>query len=307
MKGIVLAGGSGTRLYPITKGLSKQLMPIYDKPMIYYPISVLMLAGIREILVISTPHDLPGFKRLLGDGSDYGVKFEYAEQPSPDGLAQAFTIGSDFVGNDSACLVLGDNIFFGSGFTDMLKEAVRTAEEEKKATVFGYWVSDPERYGVAEFDKEGNCLSIEEKPKEPKSNYAVVGLYFYPNKVLDVAAHIQPSARGEYEITTVNQEFLKDGELKVQTLGRGFAWLDTGTHDSLSEASTFIKVVEKRQGLKVACLEAIAYRQGWISEDKMREIAKPMLKNQYGQYLIRVINELKREVTSTNIVDKTGK
>jgi glucose-1-phosphate thymidylyltransferase len=307
MKGIVLAGGSGTRLYPITKGLSKQLMPIYDKPMIYYPISVLMLAGIREILVISTPHDLPGFKRLLGDGSDYGVKFEYAEQPSPDGLAQAFTIGSDFVGNDSACLVLGDNIFFGSGFTDMLKEAVRTAEEEKKATVFGYWVSDPERYGVAEFDKEGNCLSIEEKPKEPKSNYAVVGLYFYPNKVLDVAAHIQPSARGEYEITTVNQEFLKDGELKVQTLGRGFAWLDTGTHDSLSEASTFIEVVEKRQGLKVACLEAIAYRQGWISEDKMREIAKPMLKNQYGQYLIRVINELKREVTSTNIVDKTGK
>lgn len=293
MKGIVLAGGSGTRLYPITKGISKQLMPIYDKPMVYYPISVLMLAGIREILIISTPFDLPGFKRLLGDGSDYGVKFTYAEQPFPDGLAQAFTIGKDFIGNDSACLVLGDNIFHGAGFTKMLKEAVRTAEEDKKATVFGYWVSDPERYGVAEFDKEGNCLSIEEKPQNPKSNYAVVGLYFYPNKVVDVAANIKPSARGEYEITTVNQQFLVDGELKVQTLGRGFAWLDTGTHDSLSEASTYIEVLEKRQGLKIACLEGIAYRQGWISEERMRELAKPMLKNQYGQYLLKVIDELK--------------
>ena len=294
MKGIVLAGGSGTRLYPITKGISKQLIPIFDKPMIYYPISVLMLAGIREILIISTPHDLPGFKRLLGDGSDFGVRFEYAEQPSPDGLAQAFIIGEKFIGNDSACLVLGDNIFHGNGFSAMLKEAVRTAEEEKKATVFGYWVSDPERYGVAEFDDEGNCLSIEEKPKEPNSNYAVVGLYFYPNKVVDVAKHIKPSARGELEITTVNQEFLKDGELKVQTLGRGFAWLDTGTHDSLSEASTFIEVIEKRQGLKVACLEGIAFRQGWITADKMRELAQPMLKNQYGQYLLQVVDEVER-------------
>lgn len=294
MKGIVLAGGSGTRLYPITKGISKQLIPIFDKPMIYYPISVLMLAGIREILIISTPHDLPGFKRLLGDGSDFGVRFEYAEQPSPDGLAQAFIIGADFIGDDSACLVLGDNIFHGNGLSAMLKEAVRTAEEEKKATVFGYWVSDPERYGVAEFDQEGNCLSIEEKPKEPKSNYAVVGLYFYPNKVVDIAKHIKPSARGELEITTVNQCFLEDGELKVQTLGRGFAWLDTGTHDSLSEASTFIEVIEKRQGLKVACLEGIAFRQGWITADKMRELAQPMLKNQYGQYLLRVIDEMKR-------------
>ena len=293
MKGIVLAGGSGTRLYPITKGISKQLMPIYDKPMVYYPISVLMLAGIRDILIISTPYDLPGFKRLLGDGSDYGVNFTYAEQPSPDGLAQAFTIGKDFIGDDSACLVLGDNIFQGNGFTKMLKEAVRTTEEEKKATVFGYWVNDPERYGVAEFDKEGNCLSIEEKPAKPKSNYAVVGLYFYPNKVVDVAANIQPSARGEYEISTVNQWFLRDGELKVQTLGRGFAWLDTGTHDSLSEASTYIEVLEKRQGLKVGCLEGIAYRQGWITEERMRELAKPMLKNQYGQYLLKVIDELK--------------
>ena len=294
MKGIVLAGGSGTRLYPITKGVSKQLLPIFDKPMIYYPISVLMLAGIREILIISTPYDLPGFKRLLGDGSDYGVHFEYAEQPSPDGLAQAFIIGADFIGDDSACLVLGDNIFHGNGLSAMLKEAVRTAEEEKKATVFGYWVSDPERYGVAEFDNEGNCLSIEEKPQHPKSNYAVVGLYFYPNKVVDVAKHIKPSARGELEITTVNQEFLKDGELKVQTLGRGFAWLDTGTHDSLSEASTFIEVIEKRQGLKVACLEGIAFRQGWITADKMRELAKPMLKNQYGQYLLQVMDEVER-------------
>ncbi|HIZ91675.1 MAG TPA: glucose-1-phosphate thymidylyltransferase RfbA [Candidatus Bacteroides merdavium] len=294
MKGIVLAGGSGTRLYPITKGISKQLIPIFDKPMIYYPISVLMLAGIREILIISTPHDLPGFKRLLGDGSDFGVRFEYAEQPSPDGLAQAFIIGADFIGDDSACLVLGDNIFHGNGLSAMLKDAVRTAEEEKKATVFGYWVSDPERYGVAEFDQEGNCLSIEEKPKEPKSNYAVVGLYFYPNKVVDIAKHIKPSARGELEITTVNQRFLEDGELKVQTLGRGFAWLDTGTHDSLSEASTFIEVIEKRQGLKVACLEGIAFRQGWITADKMRELAQPMLKNQYGQYLLRVIDEMKR-------------
>ncbi len=293
MKGIVLAGGSGTRLYPITKGVSKQMLPVFDKPMIYYPISVLMLAGIREILIISTPYDLPGFKRLLGDGSDYGVHFEYAEQPSPDGLAQAFIIGRDFVGQDSACLVLGDNIFYGAGFSAMLKEAVRTAEEDGKATVFGYWVNDPERYGVAEFDKEGNCLSIEEKPAQPKSNYAVVGLYFYPNKVLDVAAHIKPSARGELEITTVNQQFLEDGELKVQTLGRGFAWLDTGTHDSLSEASTFIEVIEKRQGLKVACLEGIAYRRGWITEERMRELAQPMIKNQYGQYLLKVIEELK--------------
>ena len=293
MKGIVLAGGSGTRLYPITKGISKQLMPIYDKPMVYYPVSVLMLAGIRDILIISTPYDLPGFKRLLGDGSDYGVNFSYAEQPSPDGLAQAFTIGKDFIGDDSACLVLGDNIFHGSGFTKMLKEAVRTADEEKKATVFGYWVNDPERYGVAEFDKESNCLSIEEKPAKPKSNYAVVGLYFYPNKVVDVAANIQPSARGEYEITTVNQQFLEEGELKVQTLGRGFAWIDTGTHDSLSEASSYIEVLEKRQGLKVACLEDIAYRQGWITEERMRELAKPMLKNQYGQYLLKVIEDVK--------------
>ena len=297
MKVIVLAGGSGTRLYPITKGISKQLMPIYDKPMIYYPISVLMLAGIREILIISTPHDLPGFKRLLGNGSDYGVEFTYAEQPSPDGLAQAFTIGKDFIGDDSACLVLGDNIFYGSGFTSKLKKATENAEEGK-ATVFGYWVSDPERYGVAEFDKDGNCLSIEEKPNKPKSNYAVVGLYFYPNKVVDVAANIKPSARGEYEITTVNQKFLEDGELMVQLLGRGFAWLDTGTHDSLSEASTYIECVEKRQGLKVACLEGIAYRHGWISEEKMRELAQPMLKNQYGQYLLKVIEEKKAEVDS---------
>ena len=294
MKGIVLAGGSGTRLYPITKGISKQLIPIFDKPMIYYPISVLMLAGIREILIISTPFDLPGFKRLLGDGSDFGVKFEYAEQPSPDGLAQAFTIGADFIGDDAACLVLGDNIFQGAGLTNMLVEAVRTAEEDKKATVFGYWVSDPERYGVAEFDADGNCLSIEEKPEHPKSNYAVVGLYFYPNKVIDVAKTIKPSARGEYEITTVNQRFLEDGELKVQTLGRGFAWLDTGTHDSLSEASTYIEVLEKRQGLKVACLEGIAFRKGWITADKMRELAKPMLKNQYGQYLLQVVEEVER-------------
>ena len=294
MKGIVLAGGSGTRLYPITKGVSKQMLPIYDKPMIYYPISVLMLAGIREILIISTPHDLPGFRRLLGDGSDFGVHFEYAEQPSPDGLAQAFIIGEQFIGNDCVCMVLGDNIFHGAGFTGMLKEAVRTAEEEHKATVFGYWVSDPERYGVAEFDKQGNCLSIEEKPAKPKSNYAVVGLYFYPNKVVEVAKHIKPSARGELEITTVNQQFLDDKELKVQTLGRGFAWLDTGTHDSLAEASNYIETIEKRQGLKVACLEGIAYRRGWITADKMREIAQPMLKNQYGQYLIKVIEELDR-------------
>ena len=294
MKGIVLAGGSGTRLYPITKGISKQLIPIFDKPMIYYPISVLMLAGNREILIISTPFDLPGFKRLLGDGSDFGVKFEYAEQPSPDGLAQAFTIGADFIGDDAECLVLGDNIFQGAGLTDMLVEAVRTAEEDKKATVFGYWVNDPERYGVAEFEADGNCLSIEEKPEHPKSNYAVVGLYFYPNKVVDVAKTIQPSARGEYELTTVNQRFLEDGELKVQTLGRGFAWLDTGTHDSLSEASTYIEVLEKRQGLKVACLEGIAFRKGWITADKMRELAKPMLKNQYGQYLLQVVEEVER-------------
>ena len=293
MKGIVLAGGSGTRLYPITKGVSKQLLPIFDKPMIYYPISVLMLAGIREILIISTPYDLSGFQRLLGDGSDFGVRFEYAEQPSPDGLAQAFIIGEEFIGNDSVCLVLGDNIFYGQSFTRMLKESVRLAEEEQKATVFGYWVSDPERYGVAEFDKEGNVLSIEEKPVHPKSNYAVVGLYFYPNKVVEVAKNIKPSARGELEITTVNQEFLNDEELKVQLLGRGFAWLDTGTHDSLSEASTFIEVIEKRQGLKVACLEGIALRQGWITADKMQELAKPMLKNQYGQYLLKVIDELK--------------
>ena len=298
MKGIVLAGGSGTRLYPITKGISKQLLPIYDKPMVYYPISVLMLAGIRDILIISTPYDLPGFKRLLGDGSDYGVHFTYAEQPSPDGLAQAFTIGKDFIGDDSVCLVLGDNIFHGAGFTGKLKEAVRAAEEDRKATVFGYWVKDPERYGVAEFDKDGNCLSIEEKPEHPKSNYAVVGLYFYPNKVVDVASKIEPSARGEYEITTVNQWFLRDNELKVQTLGRGFAWLDTGTHDSLSEASTYIEVLEKRQGLKVACLEAIAYRHGWIDDEKMRELAKPMIKNQYGQYLLNVIEEKKMEVDS---------
>lgn len=293
MKGIVLAGGSGTRLYPITKGVSKQLLPIYDKPMVYYPISVLMLAGIREILIISTPQDLPGFRRLLGDGSDFGVHFEYAEQPSPDGLAQAFIIGEKFIGDDTVCLVLGDNIFHGSGFSRLLKEAVRSAEEDRKATVFGYWVSDPERYGVAEFDKDGNCLSIEEKPKAPKSNYAVVGLYFYPNKVVEVAKHIKPSARGELEITTVNQEFLKDGELKVQVFGRGYAWLDTGTHDSLAEASTFVEVIEKRQGLKIACLEGIALRKGWITPEKMRELAQPMIKNQYGQYLLKVIDELK--------------
>lgn len=294
MKGIVLAGGSGTRLYPITKGVSKQLLPIFDKPMIYYPISVLMLAGIREILIISTPQDLPGFQRLLGDGSDLGVRFEYAEQPSPDGLAQAFIIGEKFIGDDSACLVLGDNIFHGQSFTKMLQEAVKNAEEEKKATVFGYWVNDPERYGVAEFDKEGNVLSIEEKPAQPKSNYAVVGLYFYPNKVVRVAKNIKPSARGELEITTVNQQFLQDQQLKVQLLGRGFAWLDTGTHDSLSEASTFVEVIEKRQGLKIACLEGIALRQGWITPDKMRELAQPMIKNQYGQYLLKVIQELER-------------
>lgn len=293
MKGIVLAGGSGTRLYPITKGVSKQLLPIFDKPMIYYPISVLMLAGIRDILIISTPYDLPSFKRLLGDGSDYGVHFEYAEQPSPDGLAQAFIIGEKFIGNDSVCLVLGDNIFYGTGFTSMLKNAVQNAEKENKATVFGYWVSDPERYGVVEFDDSNNVRSIEEKPIDPKSNYAVVGLYFYPNKVVGVAKSIKPSQRGELEITTVNQEFLKDEELKVKLLGRGFAWLDTGTHDSLSEASTFVEVIEKRQGLKIACLEAIAFKQGWISSEKIRELAKPMQKNQYGQYLLRVANETK--------------
>lgn len=296
MKGIVLAGGSGTRLYPITKGISKQLIPIFDKPMIYYPISVLMLAGIRDILIISTPADLPSFRRLLGDGSNFGVRLEYAEQPSPDGLAQAFIIGEKFIGNDSVCLVLGDNIFHGNGLTSLLQSAVRTAEDEGKATVFGYWVSDPERYGVAEFDGEGNCLSIEEKPEHPKSNYAVVGLYFYPNKVVDVAKTIKPSARGELEITTVNQRFLNDKELKVQTLGRGFAWLDTGTHDSLSEASTFIEVIEKRQGLKVACLEGIAYRKGWISEDKLREVAQPMLKNDYGKYLLSILDEDKESL-----------
>ena len=292
MKGIVLAGGSGTRLYPITKGVSKQMLPIFDKPMIYYPVSVLMLAGIRDILIISTPHDLPGFRRLLGDGSDFGVRFEYAEQPSPDGLAQAFLIGREFIGSDSVCLVLGDNIFHGAGFTGMLREAVAHAEREEKATVFGYWVNDPERYGVAEFDKAGNCLSIEEKPASPKSNYAVVGLYFYPNSVVDVAAHIKPSARGELEITTVNQVYLNERKLKVKTLGRGFAWLDTGTHDSLSEASTFIEVIEKRQGLKVACLEGIAYRKGWIDREKMQQLARPMSKNPYGQYLLKVIDEL---------------
>ncbi len=290
MKGIVLAGGSGTRLYPITKGVSKQLLPIYDKPMVYYPISVLMLAGIKEILIISTPQDLPGFRRMLGDGSDYGVSFSYAEQPSPDGLAQAFIIGEEFIGDDDACLVLGDNIFHGSGFEDQLKEAVENVEKERKATVFGYWVKDPERYGVAEFDAEGNCVSIEEKPKEPKSNYAVTGLYFYPNKVVEVAKTIKPSARGELEITTVNQRFLSDGELKVITLGRGFAWLDTGTHESLAEASNYIEVIEKRQGLKVACLEEIAFRKGWISAEKLRAVAAPMIKNQYGQYLLSLID-----------------
>ena len=301
MKGIVLAGGSGTRLYPITKGVSKQLLPVFDKPMVYYPISVLMQAGIRDILIISTPYDLPSFKRLLGDGSDYGVNFSYAEQPSPDGLAQAFLIGEEFIGDDSVCLVLGDNIFHGAGFTRLLHEAVHNADTEAKATVFGYWVNDPERYGVAEFDANGNCLSIEEKPKNPKSNYAVVGLYFYPNKVIEVAKGIKPSARGELEITSVNQQFLEDSELKVVTLDKGFAWLDTGTHDSLSEASTYIEVIEKRQGLKVACLEGIAYRMGWIDENKMRELAQPMIKNQYGQYLIKVIDDIKR--TGKRIVE----
>ena len=295
MKGIVLAGGAGTRLRPLTTITSKQLLPVYDKPMVYYPISVLMLAGIRDILIISTPQDLPGFRRLLGDGSDYGLHFEFAEHPSPDGLAQAFLIGEEFIGDDCACLVLGDNIFHGNGLTALLKEAVRSAEQDGKATVFGYWVDDPERYGVAEFDADGNCLSIEEKPKEPKSNYAVVGLYFYPNKVVDVAKHIKPSARGELEITTVNQEFLRDGELKVQTFGRGFAWLDTGTHDSLAEASIFVEVIEKRQGLKIACLEGIAYHRGWITEERMRELAQPMLKNQYGQYLLKCIEDEKRK------------
>lgn len=294
MKGIVLAGGSGTRLYPATKGVSKQLLPVYDKPMVYYPISVLMLAGIRDILLISTPQDLPAFRRLLGDGSDYGVHFEYAEQPRPDGLAQAFIIGEEFIGDDSVCLVLGDNIFQGAGLKELLEGAVRTADEEQKATVFGYWVDDPERYGVAEFDSDGNCLSIEEKPAHPKSNYAVVGLYFYPNRVVDIARHVRPSARGELEITSVNQEFLRSGDLKVQTMERGFAWLDTGTHDSLADASIFVEVIEKRQGLKIACLEGIAYRQGWISEEKMREVAQPMLKNQYGQYLLKVIEEVRR-------------
>ncbi len=301
MKGIVLAGGSGTRLYPITKGVSKQLLPIYDKPMVYYPISVLMEAGIREILIISTPYDLPGFKRLLGDGSDYGVSFQYAEQPSPDGLAQAFLIGEEFIGDDNVCLVLGDNIFHGAGFSRLLKDAVLNAEQDNKATVFGYWVNDPERYGVAEFDDNGNCLSIEEKPKNPKSNYAVVGLYFYPNKVVEVAKGIKPSARGELEITAVNQHFLEDGELMVKTLDKGFAWLDTGTHESLSEASTYIEVIEKRQGLKVACLEGIAYRRGWIDEEKMRCLAQPMIKNQYGQYLLKVIDEIKR--TGKSIIE----
>ena len=304
MKGIVLAGGSGTRLYPITKGVSKQLLPIYDKPMVYYPISALMLAGIRDILIITTPYDLPCFKRLLGDGSDFGVKFTYAEQPSPDGLAQAFIIGEKFIGNDSVCLVLGDNIFYGSGFTSLLKMAVIDADENDKATIFGYWVSDPERYGVAEFDKKGNCLSIEEKPQKPKSNYAVVGLYFYPNKVVNIAKQIKPSARGELEITTVNQEFLKYGELKVQVFGRGFAWLDTGTHDSLAEASTFVEVIEKRQGLKIACLEGISYRNGWITEEQMRTIAQPMLKNRYGQYLMKVIDEMKEDITSLTFTHK---
>ena len=289
MKGIVLAGGSGTRLYPITKGVSKQLLPIYDKPMVYYPISVLMLAGIRDILIISTPHDLPGFRRLLGDGSDFGVHFTYAEQPSPDGLAHAFIIGEEFIGNDSVCLVLDDNIFHGNGLSKMLRQAVLSAENDKKATVFGYWVADPERYGVAEFDNNGRVLSIEEKPKEPKSNYAVVGLYFYPNKVVEVAKNIKPSARGELEITSVNQEFLQDGELNVQLMGRGFAWLDTGTHDSLAEASTFIEVIEKRQGLKVACLESIGYEQGWLSNDDIKRVAQPMVKNQYGQYLLKML------------------
>lgn len=291
MKGIVLAGGSGTRLYPITKGVSKQLIPIFDKPMIYYPVSALMLAGIRDILIISTPYDLPGFRRLLGDGHELGVHFEYAEQPSPDGLAQAFIIGKEFIGDDSVCLVLGDNIFYGSGFTGMLRQCVTEAEQNGKATVFGYWVNDPERYGVAEFDSEGNCLSIEEKPEHPKSNYAVVGLYFYPNSVVDIASHIKPSPRGELEITTVNQEYLQQGALKVKTLPRGFAWLDTGTHDSLSEASTFIEVIEKRQGLKVACLEEIAFKQGWISREELRQTAKPMAKNNYGQYLLRLADE----------------